>query len=269
MTAVNSDSLFFDAVANIKSHGYHIIKQSFNADVLQRIKQELNSIIVDFEPPSNGIPYLNRQSSLIYNPDHKSLYILHFLLREDPFIHGLLKHFLNDPWYRKIPESQPNYVLRASIARSSSSKALPLHIDSFVPSSSAHVCVMQILYCVEESSSRTGATVVVPGSHLSDRYASQDALSSAIALELKPGDVAIWDSRLWHGALPNTSSKTRWALVATYTRWWIKQNYQKPLSIPRSYLDTLTRAEKTIIGVDSYPPFDEYERIDIKSGYSC
>lgn len=269
MTELKSDSLFFDAIANIKSRGYFIIRQSFCSDVLQQIKRELNTIINCFEPPSNEVPYLNSQSFLIYNPDHKSLFILHFLLRQDPLIHALLKHFLNDPWYRKIPESLPNYVLRASIARSSSSEALPLHIDSFSPSSSTHVCVMRILYCIEESSLLTGATVVVPGSHLSDRYASQDAISSAIALELKPGDVAIWDSRLWHGALPNTSSKTRWALVATYTRWWIKQNYQKPLSIPSEYLDTLLRAEKTIIGLDSYPPFDEYERIDIKGGYSC
>lgn len=252
----------------IKHQGFTVLKSGFPEASRKLILDEINRIANEYPQPTKGTPYLNSQSSLVYNPDHKSVPILHFILRSSRNVNFIMQYFLNDPWYRNIPPSLPNYILRASIARSSNTEPLPLHIDSFIPSSGSHVAVMQVLYALESSTVNNGCTIVIPKSHLSDKYASQDAISEATPLELNAGDIAIWDSRLWHGALPNLSSDSRWSLVATFTRWWIKQNYQKPLAIPHSFVDTLQEHEKTIVGLHSYPPYDEYERIDIKGGYS-
>ena len=86
-------------------------------------------------------------------------------------------------------------------------------------------------------------------------------------LDLEPGDIALWDSRLWHGAQPNVSGNDRWSIIATFTRWWIKQNYQTPNALPKDFVDSLEPHELTIMGFNSFPPLNEYERVDIKRGH--
>ena len=49
----------------------------------------------------------------------------------------------------------------------------------------------------------------------------------------KSGDLIIWDSRLWHGALENKSGLDRWALVATLTSWFVKQSMDIPRGLPK------------------------------------
>lgn len=89
-----------------------------------------------------------------------------------------------------------------------------------------------------------GAMYVYPKSHLlpiqgavdfwSPDY--QDNLPQAIrqsakmpvTINLDPGDLLLFDSRLWHGSHPNTSGQHRIGMV---TRWTGK-NYQPPATIP-------------------------------------
>ena len=142
-----------------------------------------------------------------------------------------------------------------------------MHIDSFIPSSGTVPFVMQALFAVDDSTMENGSTIVVPGSHLSDQYATQEAVRESIPVELNQGDFVLWDSRLWHGAKPNISGEDRWALITTFTRWWIKQNYQTPMSLDKELSDLLNPCERTIMGFNSYPPFNEYDRIDIKKGH--
>ena len=255
------------SIEKINEDGYVVIKNAFSKDLALDLKNELKNISNEWVSPDTGTPYLNQNTPLIYNPDHKSEKILHFILRENKLLHEILQFYLNDKWYRRLPENEPNYILRASIARSSGPNSLPLHIDSFIPSSGSEAFVMQVLFSLDESKIENGSTVVVPKSHLRDRYASQDDMKHAIPLELEQGDLAIWDSRLWHGANPNLTGEDRWSIIATFTRWWIKQNYQTVNNLPQSFVDKLTPNEKTIMGFNSYPPLNEYERIDIKKGY--
>ena len=93
---------------------------------------------------------------------------------------------------------------------------------------------MQALFALDNSTVNNGATIIVPGSHKSDEYAIQDPINAKY-LELDLGDIAVWDSRLWHGALPNQSGQDRWAIVATFTRWWIKQNYQNQFHFLKNF----------------------------------
>ena len=67
--------------------------------------------------------------------------------------------------------------------------------------------------------------------------------------------------------LSNKSLKTRWALIVTFTRWWIKQNYDLINNLPSEIYNDLTLEEKTIMGFCCGSPKNEYERIDIKAGY--
>jgi hypothetical protein len=210
-------------------------------------------------------PYLNQGHKTLYNLQNKDIRFLKPVLSSE-LIRRVLVVLLNDPWYRQIPATEPNYILRSVIARSGGPQAMPLHIDSFIPSSGSHVWSAQAAIILEPQKIVNGCTIVVPGSHRIDRYASPTDLVNSVPIESEPGDVVIWDSRLWHGTTANTTSGTRWSIVATFTRWWIKQNYEIARNLPQKIYDLLTPSEKSMMGYCSLPPRDENDRLDIKCG---
>jgi ectoine hydroxylase-related dioxygenase (phytanoyl-CoA dioxygenase family) len=219
------------------------------------------------ELQSANVPFLNQDQPVVYNLQSKDIFFLD-LLFESELLGDLLVHFMNDSWYKQIPQDRPNYILRAFSARSSN-KALPMHIDSFVPYLGPHVFIMQGSIILKDQSEENGCTVVVPGSHLSGEYTNQEAARDAIPLESKAGDVVIWDSRLWHGTTENRSGSPRWAIIATYSRWWLKQHFDIPRSLPQEIYTQLSDDQKAVLGFCSIPPIDESERIDMKTGYEA
>ena len=208
---------------------------------------------------------LNRLHQLVYNLQNKDPYFLDILF-QDSAVEEILKHFLNDEWYREIPANEPNYILRSYLARSSRG-AMPLHVDSFIPYIGNRSIVMQCAIVLQPMSVANGATLVLPRSHISGEYATQQALQDAVALEARPGDVLIWDSRLWHGAAANSSGIERWLLIATFCRWWIKQGFDLPRALPQYIYARLSPKQKAILGYCSVPFHDETEGIDFRRGY--
>ena len=183
-----------------------------------------------------------------------------------PQIEALLVRFLNDEWFARIPADQPNYILRSYLARNSR-HPLPLHIDSLFPYGGERVIVMQVKFALEDETADNGCTLVVPGSHLSGDYAPGDDTRDAVPVPLEAGDVMIWDSRLWHGAGPNHGNTSRWSLIATYCRWWLKQQFDIPNNLPDNILDALSAKQKAVLGFASLPAANEFIRTDMKRGY--
>jgi len=214
---------------------------------------------------SDNVPFLNIGQSTLYNLQNKDSFFLE-LLFEPKMIEDILLHNLNDQWFKQIPKTDPNYILRSFIARSSNAK-LPMHLDSFVPYLGSHVLIMQYSIILETQDEENGCTVVVPGSHHAGEYTTQDSFADAVPIESDVGDVVMWDSRLWHGTTENRSGSTRWAIVATFCRWWMKQHWQTTRSMPQEIFDTLAPREKAVLGFCSIPHFDESAGIDLKSGY--
>lgn len=210
-------------------------------------------------------PALAREDPFLWNPQNKDIRFLEMLFRP-PIIEEVLKHFLNDPWFKQIPQDEPNYILRNLLVRSSH-KRLPMHIDSLLPYAGEHVFVMQASIILEDQSEANGCTVVVPGSHTSGGYVDQSAFDIAIPLETRAGDVVIWDSRIWHGAGENKTDGTRWAMIGTFTRWWLKQMFNITDNMPQEIYEQLTDSQKAVMGFCSIPHNNEQEGIDMKRGY--
>jgi hypothetical protein len=216
--------------------------------------------------PDAEQPFLNRGHDVLYNLQSEGVMYLRQFSR-NTLVMEILRSLLNDLYYKQIPPDRPNFILRAMAGRSSGNSSLPLHIDSFVPSSGRHCIACQVAIVLEDQTPETGCTLVVPGSHRSDEYAPQDAMSRAIPLETRAGDIVIWDGRLWHGALGNKTDRSRWSVIATFVRWWLKHNFDIPGTLPQAIYDELDDDEKTMLGYCSIPPRDEFERIDIKAGH--
>jgi ectoine hydroxylase-related dioxygenase (phytanoyl-CoA dioxygenase family) len=253
-------------IKQIEKDGYVLIPGVYDASTVAKLLslckewyEKTKSTI------SKDVPYLNVNQPNIYNLQNKDVYFVNTLLRSVE-MESILKHFLNDKWYKLIPQTEPNYILRSYGARSSN-KGLPLHIDSFVPYKGDHVIAMQCAIVLEDQNINNGCTTVVPGSHLSGQYASQDSQKDALPIESKAGDIVIWDSRLWHGTTDNNSGKTRWSIVATFVRWWIKQHFNITDNLPQDIFAQLTDKQKSILGFCSIPYNTENEGIDLKRGY--
>ncbi len=255
-------------LAELSDVGYTVIRDGLAQAEVQALLTSFRQLSITRQQTRDlDQPFLNRGHDVLYNIQREDVRYLR-TFTGNPLVMEILRGLLNDPWYRQIPQDQSNFILRALGGRSSGPGALPLHIDSFVPSSGKLCFACQVAVILEDQTAERGCTVLVPGSHRSDSYASQEALADAIPLETRAGDIVIWDSRLWHGALGNTSGNSRWSMIATFVRWWIKQNFDVTGTLPESIYQALTDDEKGILGYCSLPPRDEYERTDIKSGHA-
>jgi ectoine hydroxylase-related dioxygenase (phytanoyl-CoA dioxygenase family) len=174
-----------------------------------------------------------------------------------------LKYFLNDKYYKSIDAKYPNYIIRSMLARSSKD-SMPWHIDNFIPYCGKLVSVMQVSIYLEESTLKSGCTRVVPRSHLSGKYSPQTRFGTKpVLLEASPGDVAIWDSRLWHSTTKNRSNNSRWAIIGTFCRWYIKQGFDYPKSLAEKY-KSLSIESKIVLGYPSKVPLNEFEKTEVK-----
>jgi hypothetical protein len=255
--------------AELLDKGYTVIPQVYDANTVAILKQK---IVTEWDKvahkPLSGqnIPGLNQGHKILYNLQNKDIYFFQIFIRH-PLLRALLIQCLNDQWYKQIPQENPNFILRSLLGRSSGPAPMPLHIDSFIPNPGMHITLIQSAIVLENQNKENGCTLAVPGSHQFGRYATQDWVKYAAPIESQAGDVVMWDSRLWHGAYGNSTNNSRWSVIATFSRWWVKQNYDITGSFPKEFLEKISDEEKSVIGFCSAPPRDEHDRLDIKAGY--
>lgn len=253
-------------IESIETDGYCYIPKAFSREqideALSRIRYWYDHTLAS---QSDRMPYLNKDQSMVYNLHNKEIFFLRMMLGSE-IIETILKHFLNDEWFTSLPAEVPNYILRSFLARSSNHQ-MPMHIDSFIPSGGKYTFIMQCAVLLEDSTLDNGCTVLVPKSHRSDEYATQESFKTAAQVEGRAGDLVFWDSRTWHGARANESGGTRWAMIATFCRWWIKQAFDIPGNLPQEIYDQLTESEKAVLGYCSVPYDNETIGIDMKRGY--
>lgn len=86
-----------------------------------------------------------------------------------------------------------------------------------------YMASVNIMFAIDEFSTATGATVVIPGSHQTITRPADDAFKNAVAVECPAGSMVVFDSTLWHAAGANTSGHDRLAINHQFTRSYIKQ----------------------------------------------
>ena len=259
-----SDKEYNQHVRNMNVYGYTVAKEFIDHDTLKRLTDTTYRC---YEAVKDllyrGRPARDSRDLRIYNLQNKDFIYLEILC--DPFVRRIMMYMLNDPYYKWLPECVPNYILQNFNARSSGN-ALELHIDSRIPFIRNQPISCQVYYLLEDMDSENGCSVVVPGSHNSGAYTDRE-LSNTVPLHANAGDLIVWDSRLWHGTLENSSGRSRWALIATFCMWWMKQDVNMIKSLPEEFYERMTDEQKQLIGYCSIPPVSEFERINFKCGY--
>jgi Phytanoyl-CoA dioxygenase (PhyH) len=269
MSRTETTTVVEEALEGLKTKGYAKLERVYDSDELERALE----LIEKWHDRSTGAvttdkPPMAEDTPMVWNLQAKDPFFVDMLFRAEN-LHRVLTKALNDPWYRPIPQDEPNYTLRNFVARSSDRVRLPMHIDSFIPYRGPYIISMTCSIALDDSSLENGCTMVVPGSHQSGEWADQKAFDDAIPMEAKAGDIVMWDSRTWHGAHENTSGRTRWVMNVTFTPWWVKPSYDIPRGMPQEIYETLTPSQKVVMGFCSIPYRDETVGIDHRRGYDA
>lgn len=258
-------SISLKHINKIEKLGYTIIPNILSKNKIKNLNQ-LVKRYYDLDSKRKNPTYNQHKNKdkTVYNLQYKDYEFIK--LFDKKIIKDIAKHFLNDPYYQFLKPDKPNYILKYYNARSSVNK-LDLHIDTYMPFKGLKTYMMQFIFLLDESKVENGCSFVVEKSHLTGKYCNRDAKKYK-NLEAKAGDLIIWDSRLWHGANVNNSSKTRWALVSTLTSWFIKQSMNMPKGLPKKIFNKCKDEEKLFLGYCSIPPINEFEGINTKKNYS-
>jgi ectoine hydroxylase-related dioxygenase (phytanoyl-CoA dioxygenase family) len=115
---------------------------------------------------------------------------------------------------------------------------------------------LSALVAIDEFSTKTGATEVLPFSHKTELMPSPEyTRSHACAIEAPAGSVIVFDSMLFHRAGINRSGQPRRAVNHLYTAPILKQQYDFPRALgDRPDLDSgLTQ----LLGYTSQVPLDD------------
>ena len=114
------------------------------------------------------------------------------------------------------------------------------HIRAPYPDAVMH---LTSLWMLSPFSAETGGTLVVPGSHRADDNPTgnngldpMSCLSSEINVHGDPGDVLLFDSRLWHATAKNHTDEPRVALALRYAPWWLNVDVLRPGTSKRSQM---------------------------------
>ena len=255
-----------NAINNIKKNGFHVFKGVFDKKFIIELKKEVEK----HRPSPQAGFFKNKKldSKAVLNLQTKSPIFLKLLKAK--IFNKINKKLLNDKFYKSLNNKLPNYILSQYAARSTGRKKLVWHIDDKVPNNSDNPNYIQWAIPLINLDKINGCTQVVKKSHKSGVYKPKvTKKNKVIDLNLKMGDVAAWDGRIWHSARQNKSGKDRWVIIITFCKWFFKQHYDIPRNIPKKYYKNLSTYLKIILGFASIPKLNEksgiVQRGDLKS----
>lgn len=92
------------------------------------------------------------------------------------------------------------------------------------------------LWCLDEFSSVTGGTRVLPGSHRLECMPSEDYLKlHEFSIEASAGSIVLFDAMLYHRSGENSSGKERMGINNMYSRPMLKQQIDLPRAFGHKY----------------------------------
>ena len=108
-------------------------------------------------------------------------------------------------------------------------------VASHIPAPYADVVMhLSSLFMLTHFNAESGGTLIVPGSHLfPDNPSGQNGVDrdmphpEEINVVGGPGDVFLYDSRLWHSVAENSRDQPRVAISVRYAPWWLNLNVQQ------------------------------------------
>lgn len=149
--------------------------------------------------------------------------------------------------------NQQNGVVSPAMAASFTQDAFhrDLPYQHFV---SSRPISMSAMFCIDTFTQENGATVVLPGSHKSERFPSDEtARALAHGVSASAGSFIVFDSMLYHKGGVNGTGKPRRGVNHMYTIPLLRQQIDIPAMLGQRAFDADTRR---LLGYDVMTPRD-------------
>lgn len=257
-----------EMIESIKQYGYVVLEDVLSEQACESYKSLLNrdhekyaSMYANSNATDHGLNNKDREK-IVYNLHNKD--ISYFNLCDHPKVFPIIKNMLQEGSYQN---SQPVNLLGFD-ARSPSpyTDAQQLHLDSNLPGQAGYPLIMVALFMLDDFTVENGATRIVPGSHLRSDYAENNKVyDEELSVEANKGSVLIFNGALWHGGGKKHNDISRWAVIPSYGRWFIKPAFSFSENIPANIFEQLTDERKALLGLNSCPPKDEFTRVTRRS----
>jgi ectoine hydroxylase-related dioxygenase (phytanoyl-CoA dioxygenase family) len=253
-----------EALEAIKRNGYAILENVLSEQACENYKSMLNrdyekysSMYASSNPTEHGLNSKEREK-IVYNLHNKD--IRYFDLCDHPKVFPIIKTLLQEGSYQN---SQPLNLLGFDARNPNPyTPGQQLHLDSNLPGQGGFPLIMVALFMLDDFTKDGGATRIVPGSHLRSDYAENKKIyDNEVIVEAAKGSVLIFNGALWHGGGDKKNDASRWAVIPSYGRWFIKSSFDFSENIPPHIFNQLTDERKELLGLNSLPPKDEFTRV--------
>jgi len=257
------DDLKNKCLSEMREDGFTLLKNVVPNGECHRLISLIECAYEKYSPD-----YASNQKKAHSLNDNKTERLVYNLYNKDPAFLGLLDA---SPYFEIITSIlnegayDPNepITLRQMTARcpSPGEPAQNLHIDSRHLGGKFPLMVVAII-ALDRFTNENGATRLVPGSHLSDKFPEEKNKERVITKTMEPGDVLLFNGSLWHGGGACNDSTRRWGVLLTYTRWFYKPAFRHEENIDKNLERKLSRQQKVLLGLNSIPPRDEFDRLE-------
>lgn len=219
---------------NLQLKGYTILKSVLDIDVCKKICDKAEAI---YQLQKNEIGEENlkkiHEQDVVRMPFFYDEYFLQTITNKT--IIEILKSIFKNQF---ILHLQNVIINRPNTEHHQTSWHRDLPYQEYVTSSPIAV---NVFYCLSPFNEQTGATKILPYSHLNEYFPSIEfAEENSIYISAYPGDVIIFNSWLYHRASPNTSNIIRYGLNHVYTVPIIKQQIDIPKLLNGRYCNDNT-----------------------------
>ena len=271
------------AQAHLDEHGYCVVEGAISAATAAALRDRLTEQAAAEEQLG--------QTSVL--PDKKQL--VYFLLNKGQGFRDLLFHrtmrrlvehvigpryllssynghlalpggttrFHTDQWWMPPPTTTTKRTMLrpGEIDRDSHRGHFRLGADGKAPAAIAPACVCNVMWTIDDFTAENGATIVVPGSHLSGREPDQelDADADWRPATASAGSFIVLDGRVWHSTGENRTNRPRVGLTTNFCAWQFRQQENLAMGIAP---EVLADAPAELLDLIGFRTFSGYGNVE-------
>lgn len=236
----------------ILKNGFTIFKNAISKKECDKLKNIGKKIYKKYK---NKNKIKNSLEQTIYNLHNKNeIYIKYICYKK---LYGIVQSVLSEGSYNN--ECEIN-IRQIAMRNPKKGHAQQLHNDTRI-AGCKYPLVIHIIYMLDDFTEKNGATRVVSKSHLRDNFAQNNKIyKNEIKLTGKKGDAIIFNASTWHGSSKKILDDDRWGMIYSYSRWFLKPDFNYCRNTPKKIFNKLTKEQKKLLGFYHMPPDDEFTR---------
>ena len=239
-------------INNILNNGFTILKNVITnkeCDNLKKISKQT------FKTFNKKTKIKNTLEETIYNLHNKDKKFLKYL--NHPKIINIIKKTLSKGSFK----NNDKIILRQKAVRAPKKGfAQQLHNDSRI-SNTKYPLILQTVWLLDDFTEKNGATRILPNSNFFEGFPKKNKkYPNEKILIGKKGSVIIFNASVWHGSSKKLTDTDRYAMIFSYSRWFLKPTFDHTKNTPFYIYKKLTNFQKELLGFKFNPPIDEFER---------